>query len=414
MTRLPRIVTLLGSALLLAACGQLIGLGDYESVDGEGGEAGEASAGKAGRGGTGGGTGGSAGSGGQAGTASAGTANAGAGGSTAGTGGKGGMAGQPGTGGNAGATGGSDPGEGGAAGSPAGAGGEAGSAGAPGCRELTAFDLVESKVDDDEPTFLISQFVYEFVPNLGTSRVDNLLLEFYESADEGLNGAATGTFELGTDIDVNFETCARCLRVFQDIGSTALEKTFFATSGTLTVDPASLQIQGFPIFSLRDVTLVEVTIDEEDISTPVEGGECLHFAELDINRYPPPPEWTCPADYFWDGSCDCGCGALDPSCVSSYVSACEYCGNADSCGVDVETCSDVKVDENWTCVQPQPWTCLFTDYGDGFCDCGCGIADVDCADSSVDSCVACHCDDPMSITCEGATVDPADNALCLP
>lgn len=405
MTRLPRIVTLLGSALLLAACGQLIGLGDYESVDGEGGEAGEKTGGRGGNGG----------SGGNAGTATAGTGGqGGTGGSAGGTAGKGGTAGDVGTAGSGGSTGGTGTNEGGAGGDSAGSGGEAGEAGAPGCREVTSIDYEKMTLDTEDPEFLIAEYLFAFLPNLGSTLGDQISMQFYESPDESLDGAATGTFALGTDIDANFETCARCLRLYQDAGSAALGKIFFATSGTLTVEPSSLQMAGSPYFSLRDVTLVEVTIDDDDVSTPVPNGECVHFDALDLNREPPPSEWTCSPDYYWDGQCDCGCGTLDPACATSYVSACEYCGNTNSCSTDGDYCSDIKIDENWTCVSPQPWTCLASDYGDGFCDCGCGVADVDCVDSSFEECIACHCDDPAVITCVGATVDPADTTLCLP
>lgn len=406
MTRLPRIVTLLGSALLLAACGQLIGLGDYESVDGEGGQAGENAGGRAGKGG-------SSGAGGSAGTAGT-EDRGGSGGSTGGSAGKGGAAGTPSTGGTGGSTGGTGANEAGAAGDNAGSGGDSGEGGAPGCRELASIDYDETKLDATDPEFLIAEYTFAFLPNLGSSLGDQISMQFYESPDESLDGAATGTFALGTDIDANFETCARCLRLYQDESSTALGKAFFASSGTLIVEPSSLQMTGAPHFSLRDVTLVEVTIDANNVSTPVPDGECVHFDALDLNREPPPLEWTCSAEYYWDSQCDCGCGTLDPACLTSYVSACEYCGITNSCSTDTDSCTDIKIDENWTCVEPQPWTCLASDYGDGFCDCGCGVADVDCADGSFEECVACHCDDPGDITCVGATVDPADTTLCLP
>jgi len=408
MTRLPRIVTLLGSGLLLAACGQLIGLGDYESVDGEGGEAGEETGGRSGRGGR-------AGSGGTSGEATAGSGDrGGTGGSTGGSAGSGGTAGElPGTGGSAGSTGGTGSNEGGAAGD-AGSGGEAGEPVTPGCRELTSLTRVKTTVDETEgPAFVSTQYAYEFLPNLGSSLGDELLMEFYQSEDEGLDGAASGTFELGTDIDINFETCARCLRVFQDLGSTALEKVFFATSGTLTIAPDSLQMQGFPYMSFRDVTLVEVTIDDNVVSTPVPGGDCLHFDSLEYNQPPPPPEWTCVGEYYVDFDCDCGCGAIDSVCESPYAASCDYClPEGGSCAA---TCDDLQVDDNAVCVSPQPWTCGYFAYADGVCDCGCGITDIDCTDGSFASCEACHCPSGVTDTsCEGATVDPADNSLCLP
>lgn len=37
----------------------------------------------------------------------------------------------------------------------------------------------------------------------------------------------------------------------------------------------------------------------------------------------PPEEWTCEAAQFADGTCDCGCGAVDDDCPSSNADVCE-------------------------------------------------------------------------------------------
>lgn len=36
-----------------------------------------------------------------------------------------------------------------------------------------------------------------------------------------------------------------------------------------------------------------------------------------------PEGWTCDAAAFADGTCDCGCGALDEDCSSSSADVCE-------------------------------------------------------------------------------------------
>jgi len=49
---------------------------------------------------------------------------------------------------------------------------------------------------------------------------------------------------------------------------------------------------------------------------------------LNTNCSPVPPGWTCPAAFFTDAECDCGCGALDPACGSNpTASACQFCND---------------------------------------------------------------------------------------
>lgn len=408
MTRLPRIATLLSAGLLLAACGQLIGLGDYESVEGDdAGQAGDSS------GGTRGGSGGSAGlggSGGNAGDATGGTGDRGGTGGTGGTvaAGNGGTAGDVTTAGTGGTTGGSTN-EGGSSGEPPSEGGEGGRVEPPGCEQFTVGEIVDFNLEDDG-TFASAVYKYA-VSNLGSSLDDAIQFEFYDD-DDDLDGELTGTFALGDDIDQNYETCARCVRVFQDADSTALVKTYFPISGTVTIDDTSRQMLGTPLVDYSDVTLVEVTIDETtNVSTPVIGGDCIHLDAYHQDPPAIPAEWTCPVDFYYDADCDCGCGAYDPSCSASYPNVCSFCALEGGCST---SCDDLAVDDNAVCVSPQPWTCGYESYADGVCDCGCGLVDIDCIDDTVASCTECHCGDPSDTSCSTTTVDPLDNSACLP
>jgi len=58
----------------------------------------------------------------------------------------------------------------------------------------------------------------------------------------------------------------------------------------------------------------------------------------------PPPEWTCPLDYYNDKRCDCGCGIKDVDCVNAKRTVCQVCNSPGSCS-DVR-CKDSDIDAN--------------------------------------------------------------------
>lgn len=410
MTRLPRIVTLLASGFLLAACGQLIGLGDFESVDeADAGEAGETSAGRGGRAGAGG-------LGGSAGSATAGTAgdSAGAGGSTGGSSTTGGMAGEVGSGGTGGSTGGTGSNQGGESGE-AGSGGEAGDPVTPGCTEVRPTGFMSADIDDADPSST-SAFYRFSLSNIGSSLADEIWFEFYDG-EGNYNGVETGTFALGSDIDQNFETCARCVRGRQDLSSTSLLKKYFQASGTVTVSSPATHMSGFPTSVIyRDLTLVESEIDDGDggtyVSRPIPGGACIRITEFELKIDPPPAEWVCLGKEYIDPLCSCGCGVVDPSCLSPYGNACEECPT-NSCGYSTDGCSGIDVTNNALC--DPSWTCDIEYYDDAGCDCGCGIPDIDCeGNSGVSACAYCWCGASGGSCTAPNGVDPANNALCVP
>ena len=84
-----------------------------------------------------------------------------------------------------------------------------------------------------------------------------------------------------------------------------------------------------------------------------------------------PEGWTCPPDWFGDGFCDCGCGALDSDCTDATVESCEFCGWYGSCQAS-QACSGIVPDENWLChetpgVGPQGHTIAFGPPHNAFC-----------------------------------------------
>ena len=129
---------------------------------------------------------------------------------------------------------------------------------------------------------------------------------------------------------------------------------------------------------------------------------------------PPTADWTCPAKYYADGTCDCGCGVLDPKCwgiEDGYV-----CQNfpVEGCSGGIKSHIDPNHNERCTVGVPSGWTCNRGFYGDGLCDCGCGAEDVDCGSSNASACK--KCDDPGSCSttaCPGPILG-SDNAHCSP
>lgn len=188
-------------------------------------------------------------------------------------------------------------------------------------------------------------------PNIGDlSTLDQSKLEFRSAPFyPGTDGNAIGTFDLSQDGDGNYATCSRCLSVIQD-PNTADQKQFFQVAGTMVVGPASEATGGYLHITLDDVTLVEVTIDPNTLtSTPVPGGDCVHFASTAISAGGVPLDWTCGDTSYGTGDgCDCGCGAVDPDCVSASADACDYCDGGGSCG-DAACPGNIDFSDNATC-----------------------------------------------------------------
>jgi hypothetical protein len=269
--------------------------------------------------------------------------------------GDGGMGGEPeggtGTGGKGGAnpTGGMPP-TGGAGQSTGGAGGTgntSGTGGSPPCTEITVSTYVGDLIDDSALPAL-ALYDFDILPELGTAIIDTFEIQFWDSQGSGsFDGGLTGSFMLGPPgMDANYAFCSRCLVAYQDQGSATREKIFFQTEGTLIVAMDSLQMEGYPNFTVDDVTLREVIIDADQISTVVPGGECLHITSA-THRIPYPNDWTCNIAWYTDIDCDCGCGQLDPTCTSSGASACRYCWCNDTFGMC--SASEVESNANWQC-----------------------------------------------------------------
>lgn len=136
----------------------------------------------------------------------------------------------------------------------------------------------------------------------------------------------------------------------------------------------------------------------------------------DVRQCIPLPErWTCSQYNYGDGNyCDCGCGAPDPDCESDLREACNNCSPYGGSCVDDYDCKGLDPEDNSRCTDSAPaeWTCDFTTYNDGACDCGCGVRDLDCDDGDSETCDFCNLEGSCSEdNCPGS-IDPDDNAVC--
>jgi len=119
--------------------------------------------------------------------------------------------------------------------------------------------------------------------------------------------------------------------------------------------------------------------------------------QISFNVEEIPANWTCPAGWFNDTYCDCGCGALDPTCSdpSAEIYGCaagEYCGSDAQCHSG--TCGDGILTPDEDCdgtpgcpgncnFVPETWTCPASYWSDSYCDCECGAYDLDCNDPAL-------------------------------
>jgi hypothetical protein len=413
---------------LVGACAQIIGLNDYDKTADNGGKGGGA-----GKGGAAGSGGSSAGRGGTSMEAGAGGSN---GGSTSGRGGSGGSGGtqntagagnEAGVGATAGESSGGSPAVGGTGGrggtggtGNTSAAGDGGSGPSYDCVSTREFEATLLSRDDTSGIYpqnnAFSIMATDGLP-IGNAAQDELWVDFY--AITPYTGEETGTFNLAHRPDDNYATCVHCVWIGSDFGTTSPPKTYYyVKSGTMTIDPSSKQMDGYPVLTIDDLTLVESTIDVGDtnVSEPVTNPRCLHIAHVDLDMPPPPADWTCyPQYYGMDDGCDCGCGAVDPDCYTQYSTACDpdACGESGSCVSD-GYCAGLDPTNNAVCTDTPTWKCGLSTYGDGAsCDCGCGIVDVDCTSAEASACDTCNSYNSCDIAGDCATINPTDNSQCL-
>jgi hypothetical protein len=241
-------------------------------------------------------------------------------------------------------------------------------------------------------------FTFDLGKMLGGAAADAGDMQFYDLSLTGKQDlASSGTND-------NYATCTTCVLVSQDVDPMmGPAKVYFQKSGSIDLGATTLPaITG----TMTDVTLQEVTIDQQFNSTPVAGGACLHITTANFAFDKAPAGWTCdPAGYGDKNACDCNdCGVADPDCAATPALPVNGCGPGQTCGADAKSCMGTVT--GWTCAQAK--------YNEnhnvpmasqtGTCDCNCGLPDPDCANATA---VVNGCADPAAPKCNV-------NGFCLP
>ncbi len=127
-----------------------------------------------------------------------------------------------------------------------------------------------------------------------------------------------GTFNLGSGANTNYSTCTECLRILKG------EAKYFQMSGTLKIDSVD---EDENIKGSLSAKFIESNIggqDENWVSTPISGGECLEIesASFDSECIPECAGKQCGSD---------GCGGSCGSCDGQACSAEAQCVPFDNC-----------------------------------------------------------------------------------
>lgn len=122
------------------------------------------------------------------------------------------------------------------------------------------------------------------------------------------------------------------------------DTAFVAESGTATVNSYD-RLTASINATLRGIKLVESNVDEDDgTTTKIDGGRCLILESADIAREGalPTPGWTCDFTWYDDGACDCGCGAADSADDCEGVTTPAQCEYCINCGGNDEDGGDCE------------------------------------------------------------------------
>ncbi|MEM6991414.1 MAG: hypothetical protein AAF721_12980 [Myxococcota bacterium] len=89
-------------------------------------------------------------------------------------------------------------------------------------------------------------------------------------------------------------------------------------------------------------------------SCDITGGGCpgiIDAADNAVCDMTPPAEWVCQAGAYGDGTCDCGCGAVDAlDCADATVDSCEQCNEMGSCAEGEADCAMINMNNNAVCM----------------------------------------------------------------
>ncbi|HPA58140.1 MAG TPA: hypothetical protein PLT70_12015, partial [bacterium] len=147
---------------------------------------------------------------------------------------------------------------------------------------------------------------------------DVISFQFYTEDYSPVPELPAGTYDLGTGINTNFNSCSECVLIFED----EYAKTYFQQSGTLTITEnkaGTIETKG-----TLTAKLVEVTIAEDFTSTPVAGGGCFEIeaGAWDIICIPDCEGKICGSDGC-GGECGDGCEG-DKQCNAEGTACADY------------------------------------------------------------------------------------------
>ena len=170
---------------------------------------------------------------------------------------------------------------------------------------------------------LIPSPEYQHIWYLGDD--PRFFMQFYFENGYGRMPAA-GTYDLGSGLNTNYKTCTECVSLYKDAVNKNYTTFFFQESGTLEV--ASYDENSRRLTGTLSAKLVEVTINDESISTPVADGSCIEIeaAAFDSDVCVPQCDGKDCGDDGCGGTCgtcghDQGCSA-ESKCVDLDFSGC--------------------------------------------------------------------------------------------
>ncbi len=186
-----------------------------------------------------------------------------------------------------------------------------------------------------------------------------------------------GTYDLGAGDNTNTSTCKQCVLGYHFDADGNTDKIFFQESGSMTVTSGNANT---PVSagSVTTAKLVEISLDDNEVSTPVNGGDCI---EIETGK-----TWA------WDTSCT----ENDTRCNGDKVETCSAAGIWEET-TDCTTANNV-------CAQPEG----------GAASCVVCVADSkQCnADGNVETCKADQTGWEVTETCTAPAVCSEDSFAC--
>lgn len=172
--------------------------------------------------------------------------------------------------------------------------------GADGCIELTIDELLGTDIG--------VPIAFNDTISVGEADVPDLFrIEFYD--DE------TGTFDLSMAPEDDYATCTKCVRLFEDDDGMTLARQYYQSEGTLEIAAETPPSSLAPTLTFTGVRLVEVTISDSFVSTPVEGGQCVDIVDGTVETVELVE--ICGNDIDDDGNGVAECG--DPACAADPI-----------------------------------------------------------------------------------------------